>query len=354
MDGIDGALVRITGRGLAMRADVVRWASRSLGRLGEGLREMASQNPLPARRICALSRELALEHARLVKELVRAETIDLVCAHGQTVVHAPPLSWQLMNGPVLAHEVGTRVVWDLRGADLAAGGQGAPITPLADWVLFRAASARAIVNLGGFCNVTFLPGESASPSEIRGGDVCACNQILDAVARRHLGLPFDRDGAAAMSGAPIEPLVNDLKAMLTRQAGLGRSLGTGDEHERWSALQTDVRAEDLARSACEAVGSVIADRVRGFGDVLLAGGGCRNAALLDTICRHVGLGRNKEPMVKLTNACGVDSQAREAVCFAVLGALCDDGVPITLPAITGIPSTNDRTVISGVWAGTRR
>ena len=114
---------------------------------------------------------------------------DLVVAHGQTVFHAPPASWQLLNAAPIARAVRAPVVFDLRQADLAAGGQGAPITPLADWIMLRAhgpaAAGRAIVNLGGFCNVTILP-SGAGPEGVRGMDVCPCNHLLDGVARRRV------------------------------------------------------------------------------------------------------------------------------------------------------------------------
>src|SRR6185436_14618647 len=129
-------------------------------------------------------------HARAVAKAAAGCRLDLIAAHGQTVFHAPPLSWQMLNPWPLVRDLQTSVVFDLRGADLAHGGQGAPITPLADWVLFRSNSrTRAVVNLGGFCNLTLLP--PGRPDMVRGFDVCACNQLLDHIARGILQRPFD-------------------------------------------------------------------------------------------------------------------------------------------------------------------
>ncbi len=121
-------------------------------------------------------RDAALLHVEAVRAL-GCERLDLVVAHGQTVYHAPPLSWQLCAPGPIAHALQVPVLCDLRSADIAAGGQGAPITPIADHILFRhAREARAVVNLGGFCNITTLPaGDDAT--RVRGGDVCACNQV---------------------------------------------------------------------------------------------------------------------------------------------------------------------------------
>lgn len=357
LDGIDCALVEIEGAGLDMKPRFVRGSSASLGELAPSLRALAEQQPMTAGQIAALSRELALLHAREVTGLLSGERCDLIAAHGQTVFHRPPVSWQLFNPAVLAHQTGTDVVCDLRAADLAAGGQGAPITPLADWVWLRSSSEpRAILNLGGFANATLLPRDdgAASIADIRGMDICACNHVLDGVARAALGRPFDEHGAAAAAGRVDEAARDDLMAVLARQASGARSLGTGDEAlgsggwlDRW---RTRLGAIDLCASACAAVGGAIRDALdrHGAARVLVAGGGAMNRALL----AHLG------PRVEPTDEHGLPGAYREAAEMAVLGALCADGVPITLPAVTGrgrTSPTRERgghgavAPIAGVW-----
>src|SRR6185503_11214172 len=116
-------------------------------------------------------------------------------------------------------------------ADLAAGGQGAPITPLADFILFRSErERRAILNLGGFANYTVLPASNGGPAEryvaqIIGGDVCACNQLLDTVARELFSRPFDEAGGRAATGVVRPALFDGLQSILNAQASAGRSLG---------------------------------------------------------------------------------------------------------------------------------
>lgn len=359
IDGIDAAAVSVEGNGLAMRASVLGHASDGFpAPLRAGLRAVAEQAPASAGSLAALALEFARFHAAAVGGLLArlGMRADLVAVHGQTVHHAPPCSWQLFQPAPLVELLGTTVVCDLRQADLAAGGQGAPITPLADWTLFRAPRDRVIVNLGGFCNITCLPG-GGGPESVRGGDVCACNQVLDAVARRALGSPYDADGAAARRGRPDPGAVAALAEILRRQRSSGRSLGTGDELLSWvEGRAASVRPDDLAASAASAIGTVIGETPAAMGlpgaEVLLAGGGARHRALADAIAAtHASLAPGAaSSAVRPLDAVGVPIEAREAAEMAILGALAQDGVPITLPQVTGRGTGRAR---DGLWCFAR-
>lgn len=351
IDGLDVALVRVRERGLEMTGELVRASAHALGDLGPRLRALAEQLPISAGEIAALSQEFSQAHAAAVRELLDASGVgvpDLVCVHGQTVFHRPPLSWQLFNPWPVVEAVGAPVVFDLRGADLAFGGQGAPITPLADWVLLRSApgapETRAIVNLGGFCNVTMLPG-GGGVETVTGFDVCPCNLLLDEVARTVLRVPFDDGGSAALSGRVLEEPFKDLLRALVGVARAGRSLGSGDEAAEWvSRWRSRCEGPDLAATACGAIAETITSRVRSAERVLIAGGGAKNAALVRA------LGSSVAGVVQPTDTFGVPGAWREAMEFGVLGALCADGVSITLPGVTG---RRAGAVLSGCWAGLR-
>lgn len=351
LDGIDLALVEIRGHGLGAGARLMRTRTASfdgLSGLGEELRRAAEQSPLSARAFADLSLRLGVFHVEHIERLLDGVPVDLVCAHGQTVFHHPPASWQLLNPAPIAHRLRAPVVFDLRAADLAAGGQGAPITPIADLLMFgNRDETRAIVNLGGFCNITVLPpgDRSAVLDAVEGFDLCACNHVLDRVARDVLGTSYDDGGQAALAGTSESPAVDDLASRLRAQRIAGRSLGTGDEVGPWIAAHRDrVKPNDLASSACGALGRVIGGAcdgtVGGGARVILAGGGVRNAALVAAIRSSFG------GSVELSESLGVPAAYREAMAMAVLGALCQDRVPITLPRVTGCRRPAP---VAGVW-----
>ncbi|MDX1564947.1 MAG: anhydro-N-acetylmuramic acid kinase [Phycisphaeraceae bacterium] len=340
LDGLDAALVSVSGEGLDLKARVLKTASRPLGPLAGPLRDLAEQKRQPVRKVSRLGRELAQVHVALLEELVPEGGVDAIAVHGQTVYHDPPLSLQLINPHLIAQQTQSPVVFDLRGADLAVGGQGAPITPLADYLLFRDEhETRAVVNLGGFCNYTLLP--PGGIEQIGGGDVCACNQLLDALAQRLFGRPYDEGGALALAGVVEEAPYEALISTLTAQAEEDRSLGTGDELSDWCDRSgAKSPGENLARTACAGIAHAIARAVRGVDRVILAGGGTRNEALLKETAQRV------EAVVCLCETLGYASTYREAIAMAVLGALCADRVPITLPQITGCPSPAP---VAGCW-----
>ncbi len=350
IDAIDTAAVCITGRGLSARATLRGVASASFGELAARLRSAHRQDPMTAREFALLSRDLALAHIAPLQELARLHgPPDLVALHGQTLFHQPPLSLQLINAPVVAHALNCAVVHNLRAADLAAGGQGAPITPLADWMLFRSTRAwRVIVNLGGFSNATVLPSKprASSPREsraawiasVRGFDLCLCNQLLDHLARTRAGMPFDCDGALALTGRPQSAPLHTLSTLLDAQRRCGRSLGTADEMLAQAAESlASLSPADALATAVEAIARTIAAAIHEQlaandpatkAEVLVAGGGAKNKALVVALSRSAGL-----PVLP-TDAAGCPSDARECVAMALLGALAVDGESITLAQVT--------------------
>jgi 1,6-anhydro-N-acetylmuramate kinase len=349
IDGeLDAALAEIRGHGLAMTVRLVAHESRPLGAVAADLRRIAAQEPCTAGDIARVARAFGAIHADAVAALAGGAGVqpDLAVLHGQTVFHAPPHSWQLLDPWPVAARVGCRVRYDLRGANLASGGEGAPITPLADFVLFaRECAPLVVLNLGGFVNATILPERTKGTTAIRGFDACACNHLLDRVARDRLGAAFDADGASAQRGVADPALRDEISRSIAppRAAGSARrSLGTGDEAARLVSRTASLAPADACRTIVEAIADAIVRTVeqeigRADGQPLpafrIAGGSARNRALRDALAE-----RARCEVLDTEQSDGVPVHVREPLEIAVLGALADDGVRYSLPQVTGAAS----------------
>jgi anhydro-N-acetylmuramic acid kinase len=345
IDGLDVAAIRVTGHGLEQSVQLLGHDHTPLGSLGAPLRDLADQVPATAGEIARLAHDFGRLHAETIRALLERCSVspDLIAVHGQTVFHAPPFSWALLDPAPLLEAFDCSVVTNLRVNDLAEAGQGAPITPIADWVLFRSERPRAIVNLGGFCNVSHLPAAAQGPATLRGRDVCACNHPLDAEARRSLDQPMDRDGASALAGT-VDPAISDRlgKRLAAPEAGAPRSLGTGEEmHELLAELERLEHPPDRLATLADAIAGAIAAEIEPAEEVLFFGGGIRNKALHAAFARHLPA-HDLEPAPP-----EIDVHAREATAIGVLGALAMDGVGITLPSVTGRRTAQRH--LDGAW-----
>ncbi|MCE2881225.1 MAG: anhydro-N-acetylmuramic acid kinase [Planctomycetaceae bacterium] len=357
IDGdLDAALVAIDGRGISMRAEVVATRSWPLGSLADDLRRVAAQELMSAGDMARIARRFGEAHADALLALASDAGVepDLVVLHGQTVFHAPPTTWQLLDPWPVAARLRCRVRYDLRGANVASGGQGAPITPLADFVLFGAdAAASVVINLGGFANATLVPTRREGIDAIRGFDACACNHLLDRVASERLGSRFDADGAAARAGTADSAIVEEIAGALApphAKRAQRRSLGTGDEAARLTARTERLAAADACRTVADAVARAIVRVVRDEAAddgrlpprILLAGGSARHTALRAAIARESGA-----EVLTTMESHGVPVHMREAAEIAILGALADDGVRYSLPAVTGAASLVPESAVAG-------
>ena len=343
LDAVDACALRLHGRGLEMTAEYLKSVSHPLAELGEHLRSVAEDEPTPASVIASLRRRLGERCRDAVAALRLPDEIDLIAVHGQTLHHETPDSWQLIDPFPIAQHFHTRVVSDLRGLDRAASGEGAPITPLADWILHRTDATQAIVNLGGFINCTVLPSQAheAPLPAIAGFDVCPCNHLLDTIARLALEAPYDDGGRLAMSGNACLEQLQLITAHLRSLHEQGRSLGSNDDCiEFVPDILQSIGPADAAATFCAAIAATLASALAAHpADVVrLAGGGVRNTALVNAIKAAFG---DRVPVEPLAHG-----DEREAAALAVLGALAADDVPITLPQVTGRENTHAR---DGTW-----
>ena len=365
LDGLDVVMVELRGSGLDLKAAFKGMVHRPLGQLRGELMQLAEGMALAPSRQLQVARRLGQLHVEAVTALVgQGRRPDFVVAHGQTIWHAPQeqLSFQLFDPWPLVRELGLPVCFDLRQADLIGGGEGAPITPLADWVMYRQhAPSVLVVNLGGICNVTRLVG-SEGPQAVEAADIGPCNLLIDGVVRLFCpDLPYDEGGRMAASGSPSDLMAAPVMAHPFFEGEGPKSAGREQFGQSWvrELLETHGKTmdrNDLIAAAVEVVAMIIGARVRQdpVQMVILAGGGARNLALLERIRVHVqeeakvlaGFGRHRKetgnrqsaigsPQVCLSDELGVPAEAREAMAMAVLGTLSQDGLPITLAQVTG-------------------
>ena len=292
------------------------------------------------RRAARAANELTRVYAAAVEALLAqcslsAQAISAIGCHGQTVRHQPADGYtlQLANGSLLAELTGVSVVCDFRSRDVAAGGQGAPLVPAFHHAMFASPGRhRVIVNLGGIANITDLP----RAGSVTGFDCGPGNLLLDAWAQRHLGQPFDRDGAWALSGKTIPVLLAQLAADDYFRRMPPKSTGREAFNLEWleqrlekTEAPRDVQATLLALTA-SGVSGAIDKFCAGATEIYLCGGGARNVALLDLLTRQLG-----PRQVSITDTLGVSAEHVEALAFAWLARQTLNSQTGNLPAVTG-------------------
>jgi anhydro-N-acetylmuramic acid kinase len=280
--------------------------------------------------------------AVLAQARIGAGDVAAIGAHGQTVRHRPELAYttQLANPARLAEATGIAVVADFRSRDVAAGGQGAPLAPALHAALFALADRhRVVVNLGGIANVTDLPPRGI----VRGFDTGPGNTLLDAWCERHIGAPFDRDGAWAASGRLHAELLGALEGDAFFASPPPKSTGRDHFHLAWleehiAALRTAPASADVQRTllalTARTVAAAIAKHCVGASEVLICGGGANNAALRSELERALA----PRSMVT-TAALGIPVGDVEALAFAWLAREALAGRAASLPAVTGARGT---------------
>lgn len=270
--------------------------------------------------------------------------IDAIASHGHTVWHDPPrATWQFGQPAVIAERTGCTVIADFRTRDVAAGGQGAPLVPIADALLFAGPDWRALQNIGGIGNVTIVP-PGGGVTGTRAFDTGPGVGVIDAVVRTlRPELPYDVNGALAAEGRAIEPVV--MHALMhpyfaaPPPKSTGRELFTptyvADFIARCRATPTACRDEDIIATAVELSARSIAVAFERFipepvADVVLSGGGARHLVLVRRLEALLA-----PRVVRPFDSLFFDGDAKESVAFAFLGWLHLRGLPGNVPVCTG-------------------
>jgi anhydro-N-acetylmuramic acid kinase len=349
LDGISAAVARFRPtNGPRLRPDLVGFTVTEYSP-EQRRRLYAAMSGGTARELCMLAFDLGswladAAVAVLADAGVSRADVRAIGSHGQTLWHeAPHSTWQIGEAAVIAERLRVDVVSDFRVRDVAAGGQGAPLVPIADALLFSAEHWRALQNIGGIGNVTVVPPGGATEG-VRAFDTGPGVAVLDAVVRElKPNMRFDVDGKLARAGRPIHEVVTELLAAPYFAAPPPKSTGRELFNqayvrtliERCRETRPDATPEDVVATATSLTARSIADAYRRFlpepiEEVLFSGGGAKNPAIFDHLAPLID-------SVKLRSFEDefFDGEAKEAVAFALLAHLHVTGAPGNVVGATG-------------------
>ncbi len=359
-DGIDVALVEIAPAKGRPRLTLLAHAGfRYPATLRQAVLAAMNAKSTTTAELARLNWRLGMAYADAVKATVKRHNvkIDLIGCHGQTLYHQAravsytgksfACTWQAGEAAVIATELGVPIVSNFRTADMANGGQGAPLVPLLDYVMFSDAKrGRILQNIGGIANLTALPA-GAYGDKVFAFDSGPGNMVIDALAQKLLGKPYDRNGANAAKGQVLDPVLTEMlrdpyfKLKPPRTTGreqFGREyavkfLAACRRHSRKPedalATATALTAETIARS----FESFVLPAMKGKPiDYIVSGGGARNATLMKMLAARL------EPigcMLTTIEKFGMPAEAKEAAAFALLAWMTWHYLPGNVPSATG-------------------
>ncbi len=357
-DGVSAVLVKIVGSGVDTRLKVAAFRTFPYpDPLRSEIFRLFSLETSTVDRICMMNFVLGEFFAESANKLMDEVNVkaDLIGSHGQTIYHSPHLreicgygcrsTLQIGEPAVIAERTGVPTVADFRKADIAAGGEGAPLTPYLDYILHRDKElSRVFQNIGGIANLTYLPAD-ASPEDVVAFDTGPGNMAVDGIIRHYSGgtLSYDDEGRLASRGAVDAELLDELlshpyfdkkppkttgreefgNAFTQRIVSHGEALGLRSEDV--VATVTALTVESIARAYEHLLPEGTA-----IDEVYISGGGARNLSILE------GLRSRLDPTpVFVYDRFGIPCEAKEAVLMAVLANEHVSGNPSNLPIATG-------------------
>jgi anhydro-N-acetylmuramic acid kinase len=336
LDGIDVAIVDVRGA----RVRTLGFTSTPYSRQVREQILAVSNTVTHTAAISRLSYRLAELYAREILSAVKQYgTVELIGCHGQTIYHeGRSNTLQIGEAAIIAERTGVPVINNFRARDIAAGGQGAPLVPFADYLLFRHPTrTRIALNIGGIANFSFLPA-GCTPQDVIAFDTGPGNMVIDALASEYSEgkLSFDRDGKIAASGEVNIPLLKKLLADPYYRRKPPKSAGREQYGAEFIARLKSERLpmQDLIATVTALTAETIAIAVRRLpaapAEIIVSGGGVHNPQIMNRLAEllpHTGVCRSTH--------FGVDTDAKEAVAFAIMAYETWRGRASNLPSATG-------------------
>ena len=359
-DAVDAVLAEISGSGPSVRIRQRAFVSLPYPK---GYRKQLLHASLPGNSSVDEISTLNILVAHFLADAVNAvaskariplRNIDLIGSHGQTVHHLPSpqrifgktirSTLQIGDPSTIAALTGITTVGNFRPADMAHGGQGAPLVPYFDYRMFRSRTKnRILLNIGGIANITFLK-KGCSSRDIIAFDSGPGNMVIDGLMKRYYNREFDRDGAVARSGMLLPSLLSAMMKhryfILRPPKSTGREVFGDAFIKTIASIGRHRRRQDIIATATEFTVLSLYDQIHRFilpamkgatiDEIIVGGGGSRNAVLMELLRRYF-----EKSAVALSDDYGVSSDAKEALCFALLACETIDGIPSSLPSVTG-------------------
>jgi len=343
LDGLDLALCNISGTGFDTSLTIQEFETRAYDEsFAFRLSGIFAKEYISQKELTLMHRDIGKCHGAMVNEIlkkfnIRNAEVDLIASHGQTVFHIPgsknekAATLQLGDADEIAAHTGLITLSDFRQKHIAGGGEGAPLVPYGDLLLFRSQQkSRVLINIGGIANLSFIP---SGQNHILFTDTGPGNTLIDAVVRKELGVPFDAQGDMARSGMLSEPLLNALQEEPFFQLPIPKSTGPELFNLRWLENILTKKAitpspKDLIHTLTVFTAKSIAKAIAGLKnfsgepEIFISGGGIHNRFLTQLLSRELG-----GIQIRSTQELGINPDAKEAALFALLANECVAGEP---------------------------
>ncbi len=355
LDGIDCVIMQIRRKNNSIEWKLLTHVHKKFPvKLAGALRRNSDPSTSRIDEINDLNQALSYHYTDAVKRArsKSGKKIDLIGCHGQTMYHRPAkerkfgkrfgATLQIGDPSTLAVLTGIPVIGNFRSADIALGGQGAPLVPYADYVLFRdMKKSRLLINIGGIANFTFLP-RNPNPSRVIAFDTGPGNMVVDALMQKYFDKNFDKNGVTARRGTVNEALFMKLVQHPYLQRKPPKSTGREEFGDLFlkklkKYIPDNCTKEDIIATVSEFTAwsifysySQFIPGKKGADEVIVSGGGAKNNYMMDALSEYF------EPADVITSGdAGLPVEAKEAACFAVLANETIDNRPGNLPSVTG-------------------
>jgi anhydro-N-acetylmuramic acid kinase len=361
VDGIDAVLCRISGNGLKTQINVIDFITHPVPqKIREAIFKNSNNKSARLEEICRLNVIIGALFSDAVfrvlkKNRIKASQADLIGSHGQTIHHLPgkkdfagyrvKSTLQIGDPAIIANLTGITTIGDFRIADCAVGGDGAPLVPYMDYILFTDKKVnRALLNIGGISNITALP-KFLSKDKVFAFDSGPGNMLIDGLTQIYFKKPFDKNGAFAKKGKVNESLINFLLKDKYYMSAPPKS--TGREHYGKDYLTKIISKAgrmnryDILRTVAEFTAYTIYYNYKNFiypkcriNELIISGGGAENPVIMSSLQKYF-----TNVYVRKMDDFGINVNNKEAILFAILANECISGNPSNMKSVTG--STRD-------------